>query len=329
MMVHRNSPPPKPKRGPLPRRTRLLIAAFVLALLYLVGSVAYSNFGEKTATAQKDQATGQLGVTIDQRDTEATERRKLAQDVQAACDAKDLTGPVCEKADQAAAAPLPGPIGQPGQPGAPGTPGQPGVSGVPGAPGQAGTPGEPGTPGQSGPPGGPGQVGQPGNAGQPGAPGTAGQPGAPGQSGEAGQQGPAGPQGEPGPAGPAGQDGQNGTNGQDGAPGPAPGSITLTLNGSQYSCSRSGGSDTAPDYSCSGGDTGPPVTTTEAPSSRLGGTVTPTPTPTPDPTVAPAPTAAPSAPTEQDRMTGLFRPPTRTRTNTGPLGLTVPLNPVR
>lgn len=323
MMVHRNSPPPKPKRGPLPRRTRLLIAAFVLALLYLVGSVAYSNFGEKTATAQKDQATGQLGVTIDQRDTEATERRKLAQDVQAACDAKDLTGPVCEKADQAAAAPLPGPIGQPGQPGAPGTPGQPGVSGVPGAPGQAGTPGEPGIPGQSGPPGGPGQPGTPGNAGQPGAPGTAGQPGAPGQSGEAGQpgpQGPAGPQGEPGPAG------QNGTNGQDGAPGPAPGSITLTLNGSQYSCSRSGGPDSAPDYSCSGGSTGPPETTTETPSSRLGGTVTPTPTPTPDPTVAPEPTAAP---TEQDRMTGLFRPPARTRTNTGPLGLTVPLNPVR
>ena len=143
---------------------RLIVALAVLALLFLVGSVAYSNFGEREATAQKDQANGQLGVTIDQRDDEAAKRRQLAKDVQAACDAKDLTGPVCEKADQAAAAPFPGPAGVPGQPGSPGTPGTPGVAGVPGTPGQPGTPGEPGPPGSPGQPGGPGQPGKIGRA---------------------------------------------------------------------------------------------------------------------------------------------------------------------
>lgn len=326
MMVHRNALSSKR----LPRRALLIIAVFVLALLFLVGSVVWSNLGRDTATAQKDQATGQLGATIDQRDEEAIKRRQLANDVRAACDAKDLTGPVCQQADQAAHAPLPGPIGQPGSPGLPGTPGSPGQPGTPGVPGSVGEPGQPGgpgQPGQQGQPGSPGQTGQPGSVGQPGSPGQPGTPGDVGQPGQPGQQGPAGPQGEPGPAGPAGQ---NGANGQDGAPGSPAGSMTLTLNGSQYTCTRSGGSDTAPSYSCSGGSSAGSTDPSATPNAR---TRTPA---TTDPTVAPTPTTSPTAPTgmtpqtsTDQQLSNLFRAPVQPRTSSGPFGLTIPLNPVR
>lgn len=304
MMVHRNAPVPKPARGPLPRRAKMLIAVFVAALLYLVGSVAYSNFGKDTATAEKDQATGQLGVTIDQRDDEALKRRQLARDFKAACDAKDLVSPACDQAAEAAQAPLPGPIGQPGQPGTPGEPGTPGSPGTPGEPGTAGQSGTPGQPGEPGRPGEPGSIGQPGQPGQPGSPGQ------PGAAGEPGQPGVVGPQGPAGPAGQDGAPGQNGTNGVDGQPGrdgsPA-GSMTLTLNGSQYSCTRSGGSDTAPDYTCSGGSSGPPETTTEPPTARFRSPSTPQNTVTATPTATPAPTVEP-APPVQPQLTDLFVP---------------------
>lgn len=50
-----------------------------------------------------------------------------------------------------------------------------------------------------------------------------------------------------------GQDGTNGSagqDGQDGQRGPAPNSWTWTFLGVTYTCSRSGGTDDAPDYSC-------------------------------------------------------------------------------
>lgn len=122
--------------------------------------------------------------------------------------------------------------------------------------------------------------------------------GAAGASGVPGSAGPTGPSGIPGSAGPTGVPGQNGTNGKDGAPGvgianvadssdrcfvtvtltdnstrtlgPFCGSpatqIVLTLSdGSVQSCQRNGGSDSAPDYSCSAPP--PPSPTTGAPSS--------------------------------------------------------------
>lgn len=320
MMVHRNAPVFKR----FPRRVVLIIAVFVLALLFLVGSVVWSNLGRDTAQTETQNAIGQRDATVGQRDEEAIKRRQLANDVRAACDAKDLTGPVCEKADQAAHAPLPGPIGQPGSPGLPGSPGVPGTPGNPGEPGSPGIPGTPGQSGQMGGPGQPGQTGQPGSPGQPGSvgqPGSPGQPGTPGEAGQPGPQGPPGPQGDPGPAG---------QNGQDGAPGGSAESITLTLNGSQYTCTRSGGSDTAPNYSCSGGSSGASTDPSATPNAR---TRTPA---TTDPTVAPTPTPSPTAPagttpsSSTDRqLSSLFRAPVQPRTSSGPFGLTIPLNPVR
>ena len=55
----------------LDRGRLILLVLFILALLFLVGSVVYSNFSKDTATAQRDQTAGQLGATVDQRDQEA------------------------------------------------------------------------------------------------------------------------------------------------------------------------------------------------------------------------------------------------------------------
>lgn len=105
--------------------------------------------------------------------------------------------------------------------GEPGIPGRPGARGRDGADGSDGQPGSPGSPGPAG------------GSGQPGSPGTPGQPGDSGQDGGAGEQGPAGP---PGPAG------------QDGAP-PASWTYRDQL-GFPHTCTRSGGPDTAPTYTC-------------------------------------------------------------------------------
>lgn len=265
-------------------RRRLILAAAFLALLFLVGSVVLSNFNRDEAQTQTQQVAGQLGVTVDQRDAEAAKRKQLAADVQAACDAKDLTGPVCEKANQAARDPSPGPAGVPGQPG------QIGPIGPIGPPGES-IPGQPGSVGQPGQPGSPGQPGESVT----GPPGQAGSPGQPGQSvtGPAGPQGPAGV-GQQGDPGAKGDPGDRGDIGPAGPPGTAPTSVTFTgIGDATYSCTRSGGSDDAPVYSCasSGGATTPnartqPPTTTEPP---VGPTTTPTPTtaPTANPTSTP------------------------------------------
>lgn len=280
------------------RRTMLIVALAVVGVVFLFGSVLWSNLGRDTAQTETQQVTGQLGATVDQRDSEAAKRKQLAADVQAACDAKDLTGPVCQKADQAARDPSPGPAGVPGQPGLPGSPGSPGSVGPIGPGGAPGPPGE-SIPGQ------PGAVGQPGQPGAPGqsVTGPAGQPGAAGQPGQSvtgpvGPQGPAGQDGvgSQGAPGPKGDTGEVGPAGPAGAP---PGSITLTgVGDATYSCSRSGGPDEAPSYSCtsSGGSGAGTQSRQQAPV-----TTDPTvaPTPTPSPTTSPdAPAgAASTAPT--------------------------------
>ena len=115
---------------------------------------------------------------------------------------------------------------------------------VPGLPERAAVPVPiPGPPGPSGAPGQPGPASTvPGPAGTPGAVGPS---GAPGAAGTDGAQGPAGP------AGPAGADGKDGTDGHDGTDGSPPAGWTWTDPlGVTYSCTRSGGTDTAPLYSC-------------------------------------------------------------------------------
>lgn len=248
-----------PRRFRLSRKTTLFLVA-VLGLLFLVGSTLYAQRDRDVADSRAQNAEGRAqsaeGVATD----EATKKRQLAEQVQQACDAKDFSGPICQRADQVAEEPLPGPTGPAG---AAGTPGSPGATGTAGEPGQPGTQGAQGTPGVPGVTGGEGQAGRPGDPGQ---------PGTPGATGATGPSGPAGPEGPTGPAGPQGVAGQNGENGSPGAigpqglPGAPPDTQTFNgINGQTYSCSRSGGSDSAPTYTCTAsggsGDEEPPVTT--------------------------------------------------------------------
>jgi hypothetical protein len=290
-------------------RRRLIIGMFVLALLFLVGSVVWSNLGRDTAQIEKNEVTGQLGATVEQRDAEATSRRKLAQEVQAACDAKDLTGPVCEKADQAAAAPLPG------VPGVPGTPGEPGTAGAPGLPG---TPGAPGTPGEPGRPGDPGTPGEPGRPGDPGTPGSDG-PG--GQAGQNGEPGSPGTPGEQGPAGPPGDKGDPGEQGPQGEPGPG-GAMTCPDGSSLQPVQIPEGPTILACVTSAGGNTARSQRGAETPAAQPRDTVTPTPTATPtEPPPAPAP--VPMTATERQQLTELLRPTRAPRTG----GLLAPQPP--
>lgn len=137
-----------------------------------------------------------------------------------------------------------------------------GPSGTPGAPGTEGVAGQPGP---TGTPGIPGPVGAGGQTGTPGTPGRAGETGAAGPTGAAGQdgisvQGPPGGQGEPGPPGPTGASGDRGPAGAPGDPGapgrdgsPAEAQTFTTPSGVVYACTRSGGDDTAPTYTCTTG----------------------------------------------------------------------------
>lgn len=117
---------------------------------------------------------------------------------------------------------------------------------------ERGEQGEQGERGLQGPPGPPGQAGQPGPPGRDGQT-VIGPAGTDGQDGRDGSQGRTGPQGEPGPPGPPGADGQDG---RAGSP-PATWSWTDPESGTTYTCSRSGGTDDAPAYSCTPTDPDP------------------------------------------------------------------------
>ena len=276
-------------KGWLSKITLMAIAG-VLGVGYLAGSVISSQ-------ADKDTAENQAQNAENQRDATASQARQFAGEVQRACDQKDLSGPVCDRAVQVAKQPVPGPAGPRGAPGEPGTPGAPGEPGTPGTPG---TPGDPGKPGENGPAGTPGEPGAPGIPGPTGPIGPAGPQGPPGESitGPAGPPGPAGANGEPGPPGPAGEQGPPG---EPGTPGSPAQSIVFTdVGGVTYDCSRSGGSDTAPTYSCTsrggpppsgGGSTGDTPGNAEAPNARSGPARSAR-RPSPATTAAPSPDAA-------------------------------------
>ncbi|MGW1676044.1 hypothetical protein [Saccharopolyspora sp. NPDC002376] len=119
----------------------------------------------------------------------------------------------------------------------------------PPAAGQRGERGLQGLTGQRGEQGIPGIPGQPGRDGQQGVPGQSGRDGEPGAAGAQGEQGLPGQNGKDGKDGQDGADGKDGVDGKDGAP-PATWSWTDPKSGTTYSCSRSGGSDDAPAYSC-------------------------------------------------------------------------------
>ena len=223
---------------------------WVFIAVALLGGLAVAAGLILTArTGQVQDQAEQLPVVTSQRDAAADQAQGLAERVVAACAAGGEAAEqlrqvgVCQEAEQVRADPVPGPPGPAGEPGDPGTPG---AAGPPGPQGSAGAPGADSTvPGPQGPQG---PTGAAGPAGRNGADGLNGRDGAPGPTGPAG---PPGPQGEPGPAGPQGEPG---------TAGPPPGAYRMTLQGVDYLCTREGGSDSSPTYSCSSESSSEPTT---------------------------------------------------------------------
>lgn len=168
------------------------------------------------------QQYGEIGALRDSGNATAVQAQALAQQV------RSLGGtPIVAPAQ-------PGPQGPTGPQGIPGQQGVPGI-GVPGPQGLIGPQGLPGPPGT----GVPGKDGQPGTQGQPGASGA---PGASGQPGASGAPGKPGADGKPGPTGQQGTPGRNGT--------PATQETYTYSDGSTVTCTRTGGTDTDPHYTC-------------------------------------------------------------------------------
>lgn len=204
-----------------PRSRMLLLVAAAAAVLFLAGSVLAAQLG-------RDAAQTQTGVVEQQRDATAAQAASLAEQIKAACAAGELAGAVCQQAEQVAAEPVVGPVGPQGIPGA---------SGVPGPVGPAGPMGPQGPAGPQGP------------VGPTGAPGPGGADGTDGNDGQDGTDGAPGEPGQPGEPGAPGQEGPRGSDGQDGSPAT---SYTMTFpGGSTQTCTRTGGPDTAPTYTCS------------------------------------------------------------------------------
>jgi hypothetical protein len=215
----------------------LAVVAILAALAVGAGVLLTSRVGQV-----QDQAE-QLPVVTSQRDAAADQAQGLAERVVAACAAGGEAAKrlqqvgVCQEAEQVRADPVPGPPGPAGEPGAAGPQGETGLQGPPGT--DSTVPGPQGPSGPSGP------------AGPAGRNGIDGRDGAPGVAGPQGPAGPAGPQGEPGPPG---------SQGEPGSAGPPPGAYRMTLQGVDYLCTREGGSDSSPTYSCSSDSASEPTT---------------------------------------------------------------------
>lgn len=192
-----------------------LVAAAILALGLL-------TVGKLYETGRADSAT--------------TSAVDLGQQVQQACAAGTLSGPLCRKADEVVSQPAPSPLA------AVGADGQPGAQGPRGFQGPQGEKGPAGPQGPEGP------------AGKNGLDGIIGAMGIPGTDGATGPAGPAGPQGEPGVAGPAGAPGEPGPEGAPGRDGAPPESWTWpdpVLVNTTHVCTRNPDSDPAkPTYAC-------------------------------------------------------------------------------
>jgi hypothetical protein len=150
----------------------------------------------------------------------------------------------CKQAQQVLATPIPGPAGPVGATGARGDVGAPGPAGsvlpplpplapLPPLPPLTGAQGDRGATGPAGPIG-------PQPTPVPGPPGAAGAPGADGAPGAAGPSGPAGPTATPVP----------GPSGSPGPPGAPVASFTYADTTGTTTCTRAGGTDTAPSYTC-------------------------------------------------------------------------------
>ena len=115
--------------SPARHRLRTLTRSHILVLvgsgvmvLFLVGSVLWAQFGRQQAQDETGQVAQQRDQVAEQRDAAAGQAQSLAEQIKAACSSGDLVGPVCEQAEQVAAAPAPPPplaspaTGEPGRP---------------------------------------------------------------------------------------------------------------------------------------------------------------------------------------------------------------------
>jgi hypothetical protein len=222
-----------------PPRLRRIIAGAVFVLIVMALSALVSEYvshinTDKTTAQSQANTAGQNAADVAGNAVEACLKNPVA--------AKAL-GIDCPQAMSVLATPIPG------TPGTPGTQGPKGDKGDKGDPGTVSPPLPALAPLPPLPP-------LPALPGIPGSVGTKGDPGATGGTG------PKGDKGDPGTAGTAGTSGVGGSNGANGSPA---GQYTNTFaDGSTQTCTRSGGPDTAPTYSCPV-PTPPPTTTTPAP----------------------------------------------------------------
>lgn len=206
----------------MPRSRTLMIAVAVVGVLFLVGSVLYFQFSRDTAQTQTAVAEGQRDATADRAEKAADPVLELCREQSAVGAAlRANPGNPCGLAQQVKTDPIAGPAGPRGD------------TGSTGAIGPAGPMGPMGPAGPQGPAGPAGPQGDAGPAGSDGADGSDGTNGTNGSDGATGPPGPTGPQG------PAGRDGS-----------PAESSTFTYPDGTTQTCTRSGGSDTAPTYSC-------------------------------------------------------------------------------
>lgn len=216
------------RRLKMPRSRTLMFAVAVVAVLFLVGSVLYAQFGRDAAQTQTAVAEGQRDATGAQAVQAVDPVLELCREQSAVGDAlRSSPRDPCGLAQQVKNDPIVGPAGPQG------VPGSTGALGPVGPVGPAGPVGPQGPMGPPGPTGPQGAAGADGTTGSDGVDGTDGADGSDGVDGDPGPQGPVGPVGPQGPAGPPAQ------------------SYTMTFpNGDTSTCSRTGGSDSSPTYAC-------------------------------------------------------------------------------
>lgn len=211
--MSRQIQPPPEIQGEVARPKRQIITWIAL----VIGVLALLWAGWLTVSNHKDAQQAQ---------DQAASAKDLAAQVQAACRNGTWKGPqsACTQASQVQQAPPPtGVQGPPGPPGPQGSEGPRGLNGLPGPSGVPGQPGANGVDGKSGASGSDGEKGAQGPVGPTGAQGPAGEPGPKGDPGAQGAPGPSGPQG---PQGPAGE---------------MPQTITFSMDGKTYTCTKNGG----------------------------------------------------------------------------------------
>lgn len=213
--MNRQIQPPPEVQGEVARPKRQLITWIAL----VIGVLALLWAGWLTISNHRDAQQAQ---------DQAASAKDLAAQVQAACRTGTWKGnpSACTQASQVQQAPAP--TGVQGPPGPPGPQGSEGPRGLNGAPGPSGVPGQPGANGVDGKSGASGSDGKNGSQGEVGPTGPQGPPGEKGDKGDTGAKGDKGDSvsGPPGPSGP---------------PGEMPQTITFSMDGQTYTCTKNGG----------------------------------------------------------------------------------------